>query len=306
MVNISYMGIRSTIFYSRGLSIEGLDRFKYKFSWLRIPVFTIECLQRALKEYRITLDLGLSWVRCEVSGNYLYLDELYIDLSSIDNLRDNRTIYILEDGVFKPVEFWGGEHFYKLTSTRYDAAPTLEIDGIHMHRVSGISPWDDAKLKVRYLAIRRGMNVLDIGTGLGYTAIWCRRMGATVYTVEKDPWVLRAASLNPWSRFLEDSNINIIFLDACEFVRILPDLSFHRILHDPPRFSLAGELYSLEFYRELYRLLKPGGILLHYTGRPGIIQGRRIVAGIARRLRRVGFENVEWIEDVQGFRCLKP
>ncbi|MEM2740397.1 MAG: methyltransferase domain-containing protein, partial [Candidatus Bathyarchaeia archaeon] len=283
----------------------GLDRFRYRFRWLRIPVFTVECLQRALKEYRITLDLGLSWVGCRVSGNSLCADELCVDVSSIDNLRDNRAVYVLEDGVFKPIAFWGGEHFYKLISVKYDAAPTLEIDGIHMHRVSGISPWDDAKLKVHHLMLRRGMNVLDIGTGLGYTAIWCRRMDAIVYTVEKDPWVLEIASFNPWSRFLEDPSIDMMLSDAYDLVKMLPDLSFHRILHDPPRFSLAGELYSLEFYRELYRLLKPGGLLLHYTGKPGMIQGRRLVGGVARRLREAGFENIEWIEDVQGFRCLK-
>ncbi|MCS7113360.1 MAG: methyltransferase domain-containing protein [Nitrososphaerota archaeon] len=285
--------------------VDGLDRFKYRFRWLRIPVFTVECLQRALKEYRITLDLGLSRVACRVSEKCLYVNELCIDVSSIGNLRDNRAIYMLENGVFKPIAFWGGEHFYKLISVKYDAAPTLEIDGIHMHRVSGISPWNDAKLKVYHLMLRKGMNVLDIGTGLGYTAIWCRRMGAIVYTVEKDQWVLKIASFNPWSRFLDDPNINIILSDAYDLVGMLPDLSFHRILHDPPRFSLAGELYSLEFYKKLYRLLKPGGLLLHYTGKPGMIQGRRLVGGVAKRLREAGFENIEWIDKVQGFRCLK-
>ncbi|MCX8162869.1 MAG: methyltransferase domain-containing protein [Candidatus Bathyarchaeota archaeon] len=285
--------------------VDGLDRFKYRFRWLRIPVFTVECLQRALKEYRITLDLGLSRVACRVSEKCLYVNELCIDVSNIGNLRDNRAIYMLENGVFKPIAFWGGEHFYKLISVKYDAAPTLEIDGIHMHRVSGISPWNDAKLKVYHLMLRKGMNVLDIGTGLGYTAIWCRRMGAIVYTVEKDQWVLKIASFNPWSRFLDDPNINIILSDAYDLVGMLPDLSFHRILHDPPRFSLAGELYSLEFYKKLYRLLKPGGLLLHYTGKPGMIQGRRLVGGVAKRLREAGFENIEWIDKVQGFRCLK-
>jgi predicted methyltransferase len=288
------------------LAVKDLGRFKYGFRWLRIPVFTVESLQRALKECRITLDLGLSWVECKVSGSYLYVDGLRINLSSISDLKDYRAVYLLEDNVFKPIAFWGDEHFYKLTSFRYDSAPTLEIDGIHMHRVSGISPWDDAKLKAYNLMVRRGMRILDIGTGLGYTAIWCRRMGAKVYTVEKDLWVLKVASLNPWSRFLEDPDIEVIVLDAYELVRMLPDSSFHRILHDPPRFSLAGELYSLEFYKELYRLLKSGGLLLHYTGKPGMVQGRRLVGGIARRLREAGFEKIEWIEDVQGFRCLKP
>lgn len=288
------------------MTLDDLGRLRYRFEWVRIPVFTVECLRKSLRESKITLDLGLSWIECEIIDNHLHVGELRIDLSSIGELRDERAVYILEDDVFKPIAFWGGNHFYKLVSIKYDTAPTLEIDGIHMHRVSGITPWFDAKLKASYLRIRRGMKVLDIGTGLGYTAIWCRRMGASVYTVEKDPWVLRIASYNPWSRFLEDQGIEILLLDACKLVEILPDSVFHRILHDPPRFSLAGELYSLEFYRELYRILRPGGLLLHYTGRPGTIQGRRLVDGISRRLHDAGFENLEWIDDIQGFRCLKP
>jgi hypothetical protein len=44
---------------------------------------------------------------------------------------------------------------------------------------------------------------------------------------------------------------------AVDLVETFPDASFDRILHDPPTFTLAGDLYSLEFYSQLSRLLKP-------------------------------------------------
>lgn len=39
-------------------------------------------------------------------------------------------------------------------------------------------------------------------------------------------------------------------------------------MHNPPRFSIAGELYGLDFYRALYRVLRRDGKLFHYTGEP--------------------------------------
>lgn len=251
------------------------------------------------------MDLGLSWVRFRVSDRFAEVDGLNLRLDLLSRVTDRRTVYVLEEDSLKPVAFWGGTHFYKLVPVACDKAPTLEVDGIHMHRVSGVTPWDDAGLKVSVLGVRRGMRVLDVGTGLGYTAILSRMRGGLVVSVERDVNVLEAASYNPWSRRLESPSIKIILGDAYEIVESLPEDFFDRILHDPPRFSLAGELYSLEFYRRVYRILKPGGVLLHYTGKPGSLQGRRIVRGVARRLKAVGFRDVRWVEGVQGFRCVK-
>lgn len=77
--------------------------------------------------------------------------------------------------------------------------------------------------------------------------------------------------------------------DALKAVTHLSDEPFDRIMHDPPRLSLAGELYGLDFYRELYRALKPRGILVHYTGQPGYKSGKNIMAGVKNRLEKVSF-----------------
>lgn len=130
-------------------------------------------------------------------------------------------------------------------------------------------------------------------------------MGASkVLTIEKDVNVLKIASYNPWSRKLEDERIEIILGDAIDVIAKIESESFDRIIHDPPRFSIAGELYSGRFYSESYRVLRRNGILYHYIGQPGIRRSASIIQGIARRLRNAGF-NVEISWPVRGIIAFK-
>ncbi|MDQ7030324.1 MAG: methyltransferase domain-containing protein [Ardenticatenia bacterium] len=171
-------------------------------------------------------------------------------------------------------------------------APTLLLAGIPMHRIKDVDPWEDTRMKVKAIAPLRG-RVLDTATGLGYTAIQAAATAREVITVELDPAVLDVARLNPWSRPLfETSHIRQLVGDVSEWVTELEAASFTRILHDPPAFRLAGQLYSTAFYRHLYRLLRPGGRLFHYVGDPHSPSGRRVTRGVVRRLREVGFRRV--------------
>jgi len=62
------------------------------------------------------------------------------------------------------------------------------------------------------------------------------------------------------------------------------------VLHDPPRFGIAGELYSQSFYDQLARVLKRRGRLFHYTGTPNrLTSGRDVPGEVMRRLQRSGF-----------------
>ena len=62
------------------------------------------------------------------------------------------------------------------------------------------------------------------------------------------------------------------------------------ILHDPPRFGIAGELYSQVFYDQLARVLKRDGKLFHYTGNPNkLTTGRDVPREVAKRLEKAGF-----------------
>jgi hypothetical protein len=72
----------------------------------------------------------------------------------------------------------------------------------------------------------------------------------------------------------------------------MEDGAFSRIIHDPPTFSLAGELYSGAFYRELFRVLAKDGRLFHYLGDPNSRTGARVAKGAVRRLQEAGFARV--------------
>ncbi|MEM3394311.1 MAG: MnmC family methyltransferase [Candidatus Methanomethylicia archaeon] len=125
-----------------------------------------------------------------------------------------------------------------------------------------------------------------------------------VLSIEKDLNVIRIAELNPWSKGLEDHRIKIIIEDASRIIREIEEESFDRIIHDPPRISLAGELYSSEFYIELYRVLKKNGILYHYTGQPGIKRRKDIVKGVSKRIMEAGFK-VKVRRDLLGILAFK-
>ncbi len=214
-------------------------------------------------------------------------------------------MYYVEGGLLRPVEVRAPDAYMRLRVPAPRVHATLEINGIHMHRVGGPTPWEDTLAKVRAARVRRGDVVLDTCTGLGYTAIASLLRGARlVWSFEIDERVLWCAERNPHSSLLEADEVILVHGDVTRGVERLPDEYFTVVIHDPPRLTGAtGDLYSLEFYRQLYRVLKPGGRLFHYTGRP---HGGRILQGVARRLREAGFERVRWVEEAQGFTAIKP
>ena len=190
--------------------------------------------------------------------------------------------------------------YYKLVDD------TIEIDGIRMHQTMKKTPLQDSKDKVSLLKIKNNYRVLDICTGLGYTAIEIAKKAKFVFTIEYDWKVLEKARENKNSQELfKLSNIQIILADAFEIINIFPDNYFDAIMHDPPRFSRAGHLYSFDFYRELFRVLKKGKYLFHYTGKPGEKRGLNLTKGIKKRLKEAGFYSIKWVEDCMGFLCKK-
>jgi len=152
-----------------------------------------------------------------------------------------------------------------------------------------VSPYDDARRKVALIE-PGGKRVLDTCAGLGYFAAWCLEEGASqVTSYEINPDVLWLRTLNPWSP-ANGPKLNVITGDISAAIRGLADASFDAVLHDPPRFGLAGELYSQAFYDELARVLRPGGRLFHYTGTPNrLTSGRDVPRAVERRLRLAGF-----------------
>lgn len=198
-----------------------------------------------------------------------------------------RTIYHWNGAGFAPVARFGGA-LIKLVPTEW-GAPTFEIDGIKMLPTAKVSPYADAERKVGLIQ-PRGKCILDTCGGLGYFAAWCLAgQAAQVQSFEKNPNVIWLRGLNPWSP-VPDRRLTLTEGDISRQILALPSARFDAILHDPPRFGIAGELYSQSFYDQLARVTKPRGRLFHYTGSPNkLTSGRDVPNEVGRRLRVAGF-----------------
>ena len=198
-----------------------------------------------------------------------------------------RTIYYWAGDAFLPVARYATS-LIKLVPTQW-GAPTFEIDGIKMLPTAHVSPYADAEHKVGLIQ-PQGKVILDTCGGLGYFAAWCVQGGARqVLSFEKNEDVIWLRGLNPWSPKAGGA-LTLTHGDIAEQIVTLPAGSVDAILHDPPRFGTAGELYSQVFYDQLTRVLKRKGKLFHYTGTPNkLTSGRDVPAEVKRRLKRAGF-----------------
>jgi hypothetical protein len=199
----------------------------------------------------------------------------------------DRTIYYWAGAEFLPAARYASS-LIKLVPTDW-GAPTFEIDGIKMLPTSRMSPYADAERKVALIK-PQGKIILDTCGGLGYFAAWCvKSRAARVRSYEKNPDVVWLRTLNPWSP-ADSPELQLYQLDVTAAVTTLTAGSVDAVLHDPPRFGIAGELYSQDFYDELARVLRRKGALFHYTGTPNrLSSGRDVPNEVAGRLRKAGF-----------------
>jgi predicted methyltransferase len=152
-----------------------------------------------------------------------------------------------------------------------------------------ISPYEDARQKVALIE-PHGKVVLDCCAGLGYFAAWCLEgSAARVISFEKNADVIWLREMNPWSP-QADARLTLTHGDIHQAIAEMPGRSVDAVLHDPPRFSLAGELYAQSFYDQLARVLKKKGRLFHYTGSPNkLSRGRDLANEVMKRLQIAGF-----------------
>jgi predicted methyltransferase len=198
-----------------------------------------------------------------------------------------RSIYYWCDGRFDIVARYD-RALIKLVPTSW-GPPTFEIDGIKMLPTAQISPYEDAKRKVELIQPRNKV-ILDTCGGLGYFAAWCvAGQAKQVISFEKNPDVIWLRGINPWSP-QEEAVLSLTNADVVAQLSGLPDASVDAILHDPPRFGIAGELYAQTFYDQLARVIRRKGRLFHYTGTPNkLSSGRDLPNEVAKRLRLAGF-----------------
>ena len=239
----------------------------------------------------LSLDLGISTVEVHKTGiGWALPDGAILNFEQAQDIQaEENSCFQLRDGQLEKIEAFSPatNRYYSLMPT--PNAPTLLISGIPMHRIKDTTPLEDTQQKIKAVGKATG-RVLDTATGLGYTTIQAAHTAKLVISIELDPAVHQICRLNPWSEDLFTSpNIQPLIGDSADLVDIFSDETFDTVIHDPPTFALAGDLYSLTMYRGLFRVLKPGGRLFHYIGNPDSQYGATIGRGVVTRLRRAGF-----------------
>ncbi len=264
-------------------------------------------------------DLGITRVPAVRAGSVIRWGGWSIPREVLEHARGNERVYrataldavapTADDALpsvtgLRALEVRGGR-FAKLQPTL--DAPALVLDGISMHIAKKDTPWRTTRAMAA--AVRpAGRNVLDCCGGLGYVAIHSVAAGArSVTSVEACPEVIALRADNPWSAALTDPRIALVEGDIREVLAGMADGSFEAAVHDPPRLTRrTGDLYGRPFYRELFRVLARGSLLLHYLGRPGVTRGRLHTAGVPDRLLESGFVDLAPVDAVQSILARKP
>lgn len=252
-------------------------------------------------------DLGLSSCSVELTADgAVWPHGLRTEWPALQEMLSNtNACYLVDEQGWEPIQVFSEltDRFYSLFPT--GSAPTMLVGGFTMHRIKGTDPLRDTHAKIRASSPLRG-RVLDTTTGLGYTAIEAAKTADHVVTVELDPAAQEIARCNPWSSELFGRpNIEQLIGDSGELIETFEDDSFSAIVHDPPVFSLAGELYSGAFYRQAFRVLRRNGHMFHYLGNPDSKSGAGLLKGVTRRLLEAGFARVVPRPEAFGVVALK-
>jgi predicted methyltransferase len=260
----------------------------------------------------LSLDLGLSVVEVDLDDAGLMLPGgarvTWARLAEVA-ASESSCFAVEADGSIRKIQAFSAltDRHYSLFPTA--GAPTMLVSGLPMHRIKGTDPQRDTLSKIMAAGLsqsRAGWRVLDTCTGLGYTAIEAAKAAGEVITIELDLAAQEIARQNPWSRRLfEAPNIRQIIGDSAEVIAQFEAASFARVIHDPPTFALAGDLYATAFYREVRRVLQPGGRVFHYIGDLDSKSGSRVARGVVERLQRAGFARVIPRNEAFGVIALK-
>ena len=159
------------------------------------PILSAHTAKKLLDgKNEVSLDMGLTTTKIKRTKNaIMFPSGENIDYGSLEKIaeKENSAYFVSDENVYQVAT--SGKHFYKLVPT--PGAPTLEIDGIRMHRTKDTTPDVDAREKLSILGLDGGY-VLDTCMGLGYTAAEARRKGAEkVVTVELEPSVVHISTL---------------------------------------------------------------------------------------------------------------
>jgi uncharacterized protein len=255
---------------------------------------------RDLPQFALDVDFGFTKAKVEIVNEQAVFDgKLSLPLDA--RIKENFCYLLNEKGLF-PLAFFAQETntFYKLIPTA--DWPSVAIGSVPMH--SKLSPKQDSYNKIK-LIVPYGV-VLDTCMGLGYTAILSAHTAKMVHTYEKDENVHLLATHNPWSSELFTRvNIEIRRFDIAQKIATLETQYYDCIIHDPPTFTLAPQLYSAAFYQECFRVLKGTGKMFHYTPFYKVKRGYDFPGKIRENLIKAGFLISKFSPDEGGIVCRK-
>ncbi|CCK82254.1 class I SAM-dependent methyltransferase [Desulfobacula toluolica] len=278
----------------------------------------LEAIRNDKDNVCLSLDLNLTQKVWQIAQDRLILNndaqidtgietgiETGIDAKQLETvLAFKNKIFIFKNNMLTPVEV-RSDGYYKLVPTT--SAPTLEINGIKMHRSKDIDPLTDARLKTQ-LVVAPGDLVLDTCGGLGYSAVFALKAGAKkVISTEKSPAVIKIRNLNPWLKKYADNRLELIHTDISQEIDRFENGQFNSVIHDPPRFTSAtGDLYGKKFYDALFRVMASRSKLFHYTGSPKKIKSKKnFIKNTMKRLEQSGFKALFFHENLQGIYAQK-
>ena len=272
---------------------------------MKYPVITrTQAQQIVAGQEKISLDLGITEEKITIKDAFVTLKKEKVELIKLKNLKEGLCYVIINNQVIPITSFSEqSNYYYKLLPTT--DWPTITFSSTPMHRHTRMSPKQSAQQMVDEISPVQG-TVLDTCCGLGYTAILAAKKAKHIYTFEIDPTVQEIAQFNPYSEELYNNNkITLTMEDVFEAITKFPNQHFDRILHDPPTFKYAENLYDQSFHKELYRVLKKGGILYHYCPNPKKLKGTMFHPRIVRQLKRAGFTLAIYKPESSGIKAVK-
>lgn len=188
-----------------------------------------------------------------------------------------------------------------------DGTPTLYHPGYrqHFHSLAGAGSEAEKKfveparltvLLEKSVLPQKTLHLLDVGFGLGgnaFAAMLCAEKipecNLEITSLENDPRTLRAAMMlyaadSPLRQLLEDllknhtavyknTRINLLLDDGRNAVKSLNNEYFDLVWLDAFSCDVNPELWTYQFFRECFRIMNNGSMLLTYSSSPAVRGG---------------------------------
>jgi len=256
---------------------------------------TLETIQEYLiakkenkKDFITSLDLGITTTSIDTNRFSALLEHC-------PKIRNEDIVYYDEkkkEGFKLQISNENG--IFSLRKDKNENKPVLYINAVKMNvsKDKGIDGYNRGV--VNNLGVIRTDTLLEICTGAGYKTLLLSEKAEKVVSVEKSKEVLELMKYNPYTKeLLKNNKVKIVNQDATLYALNTKE-KFSKILHDPPTFKFAPELYTKEFYADLYRLAEDRCILFHYTGNPGNkFRGKDLISATIERMTSVGWKLIK-------------